>query len=391
LFEALRTGNWLNHERVRNYGWLIAALQLFSLAALLATSDGGRDRFGHLIGSDFLSFWTAGRLLNAGNLPYNTGLHLEAMQSFAPGLTGYPAFFYPPQFLLFCAALALAPYFVALAGWLLATGAAYLVAVRTWASGVDLRNPMLVWFAAFPPVLVTITHGQTSFLVAALLGAGLLLVRDRPLLSGVLLGLATIKPQLGLLVPIALLLTGSWRTIATASLTAVALALVTTLLFGKEAWFEWFALSGPATEAMENGAIGFGKMVSVFAALKVLGVPTGFAYALQGLSTFAVAAIVGLVSWRREWSPRIAAIILAAAPLATPFVLDYDLVLLAFPLIYLASVGHCEWGKSVGALAFIAPIFARPLALYAGLPIMPIVLALLLGVVLNRAGTATGA
>lgn len=384
MIEALKSGNWLDRERVRNYGWLIAGLQLLSLVALLATSQGGRDRFGHLIGSDFLSFWAAGQVLDGGHLPYDAGLHLQAMQGFAPGLSGYPAFFYPPLFLLFCAALGLAPYFVALAGWLVATGTTYFAAVRAWAAGVDLRNPLPVWFVAFPPVLVTITHGQTSFLVAALLGSGLFLVKDRPWLAGFLLGLATIKPQLGLLVPIALILTGSWRTIISASLTTTAFALATTMLFGIEAWTQWYGLSGQATQAMENGAIGFGKMVSLFAALKLLGASTAIAYFAQSLFAIAAAAIVAVVSWRREWSPLIAATVLAAAPLATPFVLDYDMVLLAFPLIYLASSGYREWEKSVSALVFVAPVLARPLALFAQVPIMPLVLALLVWALWRR-------
>lgn len=384
LLDGIRSGSLVDRERVRTYGRLIAGLNVLSLVALLATSQGGRDRFRHLVGSDFLSFWAAGKLLLARALPYDEASHLAEMQGFAPDLAGYPAFYYPPSFLVLCALIGLAPYFVALAIWLCATGAGYLAAVRQWAGETDLGNPLWVWLAAFPPVLVTITHGQTSFLVAAALGGGLLLVGKRPVLAGVLLGLATIKPQFGLLVPIALLLTGSWRAICMAVASALILAALNTLTFGVDAWREWLALSGAAQTAMASGAIGFGKMVSVFAGLKVLGAPTALAYAVQGAVTALVALALAVACWRKPWSPQIAALVLAGAPLATPFVLDYDMVLLAFPLLYLAAKGYRDWEKSVSVLAFIAPIFARPLALFAGVPIMPVVLGLLFWVLWRR-------
>ena len=60
-------------------------------------------------------------------------------------------------------------YFPALAGWLVVTGAAWLAAVRGWFGALGLKGPALLLVLAFPPVIVTLTHGQTSFLVAALL------------------------------------------------------------------------------------------------------------------------------------------------------------------------------------------------------------------------------
>ena len=77
---------------------------------------------------------------------------------------------------------------------------------------------------------------------------------------------------------------------------------------------------------------------------------------------------------------------LAGAPLATPFVLDYDLVLLAFPLIWLATrTDRQPWERLVIALTFAAPAFARPLALSAAIPIMPLVLLVLFALVVRRA------
>lgn len=156
---------------------------------------------------------------------------------------------------------------------------------------------------AFPPVIVTLTHGQTAFLVAALLGGGLLLVEKRPWLAGVLIGLATIKPQFGLLVPLALLASGQWRVIAGAAVSALALAGLSALAFGPQVWADWLAITGDAGSATDSGVIGFGKMVSPFAGLRLLGVPGSIAFAVQGAISLAVAAAMVATCWRRAFTP----------------------------------------------------------------------------------------
>lgn len=384
MLKGLKVGSKLDRPSVRGYAWVFAAINALSLAILLITSNGGIDRFGHLLGSDFLSFWAVGKMALEGAAPYDTSLHLEMMRDFAPTLQGYPAFYYPPLFLLLCASLALLPYFASLAVWLAVTGAAWIGAVRLWTREMKLELPLLPWVAAFTPVLITITHGQTSFLVAALLGAGLLLVRDRPVLAGILLGLATFKPQFGLLVPVALLLTGSWRTIISASATALAFAALTTVVFGVELWAEWYAVSSQAQAVMADGTVGFGKMVSLFAGLRLLGVSEANAYAFQIALSLVMVLLVAWASWRQQFSPLLAALVLAAAPLATPFVLDYDMLLLAFPLVYLAATGYREWEKTVSAAVFVAPMIGRPIAMNLGVPIMPLVIGLLVWVLWRR-------
>ena len=74
--------------------------------------------------------------------------------------------------------------------------------------------------------------GQNGFLTWALMIAGLAQLGRRPVLSGVCFGLLTIKPQLGLLLPLMLVLTGQWRSIMAAIATTAALVVATGLLFG---------------------------------------------------------------------------------------------------------------------------------------------------------------
>ncbi len=380
-----RDAHWLGPERARGYLWLIAALNLATLLYLVVTSRGGIDRNGFLLGTDFLSFWTAGRMLPTQGDVYDVAAHTAAQRAYFDHGEAFTAFFYPPPFLLLCYPLGVLPYLPALGAWVVTTGAAYLAAVRLWLREAGVTPPLLLVATAFPPVLITVTHGQTSFLVAALLGAGALWVRNRPVLAGLCFGLATIKPQFGLLVPLVLLLTGEWRVIASAALTAVSFAALATIAFGAEVWPEWLAAGSAAQAAMNEGAVGFAKMQSVFAASRLLGAPLGLAYALHALLGISVIGAICWAAWRKTYTPALGSAMLTGALLVTPFVLDYDMVLLAFPLIWLAESRFGPWEKIVAALTFVAAAFARPLAIHAGVPIMPVILAAFFVILIRRA------
>lgn len=386
--DILRKMDWLGAARCRAYLRILAVLNVAMLVWLVAGSHGGIDRNGFLLGSDFISFWTVGHMLRAGADVYDAAAHIAAQRAFFASEGGYTAFFYPPSFLPFCRPLGALGYFPALTAWLVTTGAVYVASVRAWWSKAEVPAPLWLLLLAFPAVPIVLTHGQTAFLVAGLLGAGLWLVPSRPVMAGALLGLATIKPQFGLLLPIVLVLTGQWRTIFAACLTAALLAGASALLFGGEVWAGWLAASVRAEGAMAAGAVGYAKMMSPFAALRLLGAPTPAAYAVQVAASLAVAGALALAAWKEGWSDGLAALSLAGAPLVTPFVLDYDMVLLAFPLLWLTGEGlrrgFASWEKLAIFLAFAAPAFARPLAMNLTLPVMPMVLGLLFAVLWRR-------
>lgn len=393
-WDAIRKAEWLEPGRVRGYLLLLALVNAGAVVYLLATQKGGVDVNGFLIGTDFISFWTSGRMLLAGANVYDTAAHVAVQREFYAMPGEYTAFFYPPNFLPFVWPLGLLPYFPALAAWLAVTGAAFLAAVRAWFRELGLKGPAVVLVAAFPPVFVTLTHGQTSFLMAALLGGGLLLVGRRPWLAGILIGLATIKPQFGLLVPLALLASGQWRTIAGAGAAALALAALAAAAFGPQVWADWLAITRTASTATAGGNIGFAKMVSVFAGLSLVGVPAAAAMAVQVATSLALAASVVVAGWRRAFTPGLAALVLAGAPLATPFVLDYDMVLTAFPLAFLfaraRAEGFADGERITIAAVFAGAAFARPLAINAGVPIMPLLLAALFVSVFRRVRAEAG-
>ena len=386
---VLRTMPWLEAGRAKGYLRLLALLNVAMLLLLLATSHGGIDRNGFLLGSDFISFWTTGRMLHAGTDIYDGGAHIAAQRAYYASDSGYTAFFYPPSFLPFCWPLGLTGYFPALAAWLTGTGTVWIMALRPWWREAKIGLPLWLLVLAFPAVPIVITHGQTAFLVAGLLGLGAWLVPQRPVLAGVLFGIATIKPQFGVLVPLALLLTREWKVIGTAAATALVLGSLAAVAVSTDVWMQWLTASGRAQSAMEAGAVPFGKMATPFSAARLLGVPVDMAYVLQVIVALGTALGIALCCRGRPWTAGTGAAVLAGAPLVTPFALDYDMVLLAFPLLWLAGQGmqrgFAPYEKLAIALAVAAPAFARPLALNAGIPMMPLVLILLYAMVVGRA------
>jgi alpha-1,2-mannosyltransferase len=77
-----------------------------------------------------------------------------------------------------------------------------------------------------------------------------------------------------------------------------------------------------------------------------------------------------------------------AALLASPFLLDYDLMLLAIPLAWMAReglrTGFRPWEKLTLLAAFVLPIASRSIASSLGLPLAPLAVGALFVLVLRR-------
>jgi hypothetical protein len=289
------------------------------------------------------------------------------------------------MFLTIAAVLALFPYGIALALWMAGTLPAYVCAVRA----IIPRREAIVAALGFPGVFVTLGHGQNGFLTCGLLGGGLVLLERRPYVAGVLFGLLAYKPQFGVLLPLALLAGGHWRAILSASLTVIVTAGLSYAVFGPETWHAFFSsLSLTRHFVLEEGGTGWPKIVSVFSAVRLSGGPVNLAYALQ--AAFALlAGIIVVWTWRKSSNIALkGAVLITAALLATPYVLDYDLILLALPIAWLADVGLKKgfqpWEKVILLSAWLLPLFARLIAQKLALPLAPAVLVLVLWIAVRR-------
>jgi arabinofuranan 3-O-arabinosyltransferase len=290
--------------------------------------------------SDFVNVWAAGRMVLAGHAAsaYDWSAH-KLVEEAAVGhvFDGYFGWHYPPTFLFVAAALSLLSYASAYALWVFGTFPAYLAAIRAIIG--DRVGYLLA--AAFPPVLGNFIVGQNGFLTAGLVGGALILLERRPILAGVLVGLLSYKPHLGLLFPIALAAGGYWRTFFTAALIAVLMAAVSWLAFGDDAWRAFFGNIGHTSQAfLSDGWADWRKLQTAFGLTRTLGGSETLAWTVQGAVALLAAGAIALL-WRSRAAYEIKAAALGTgAMLATPYLYTYDLVGLAVPLAFLFRLGR---------------------------------------------------
>jgi len=397
MWDRLRSGDWLDAERLRVYPPMLLLFALACVAAVLATAEGRFDANGHPLGTDFSQVWVAGLETLRGHpeAPFDLERHIAEQRIEFGADSDVYGWHYPPFFLAPAAALAHLPYLEALALWQAVTLALYLAAILALMRG-SAAPPWRVALAAlaFPATLVNLGHGQNGFLTAALLGFGFLALRPRPALAGVCFAMLAYKPQFALALPVALLAGGHWRALAFAAASLAAMTAVTLLLFGPESWIA-FAQSLDVTRdlVVERGAAGFPKIQSVFAAARLIGADVATAYALQTLVTAAtLAALVWLWRGAADFRLRAAGAIVATL-LTTPYCLDYDMTALAPAIALIVSLGlergFGPYMKSALAAAFVIPLAARPLATALSLPLGAVTIAALLATILSNARDAS--
>jgi Glycosyltransferase family 87 len=390
MWRQIKSGAWLTRERVRGYALILLAVATVASLIWIALADRLIDSNGNPIGTDFSNVWAAGTLVLDGEAaaPYDpVRQHAAEKQAFGGREVPFYGWHYPPLFLTVAAGLALLPYGWALAVWMALTLPAYLVVVRA-----ILPRPETVLVAlAFPAVYVNLGHGQNGFLTAALLGGGLLLLDQRPMIAGVLIGLLAYKPQFGVLIPLVLVATARWRVVAAATATVLVAGTATLVVFGPQVWHA-FADSTVFTRVvvLEAGGTGWEKIQSLFAAVRMWGGSVTTAYAAQGTLTLVVAASL-IWLWRSSAADELKAAALPCACLmSTPYVLDYDLVVLALSIAFFVRYGLAhsfhDYEISVLALAFAAPLVTRAVAGATGVPLGLIAVLLLYAFTLRRAG-----
>jgi alpha-1,2-mannosyltransferase len=381
IWQGLQSGQWLTSARARGYSLILLGIYAIAVAGWIAISDGLIDRNGKPLGTDFSSFYAAGSLVLDGRAAdvYNMAAHYAREQQIFGTSTPYYGFLYPPIFLLVATPLAAMPYLPALAVWQAGSFALYLSVIGAIVRRIPVRDKFIgsIWLpvaAAFPAVFINLGHGQNGFLTAGLFGAALLTLPARPVMAGVLFGLLAYKPQLALVIPIALLAAGQWRTIAAAGVTVMALVGITSLLFGADLWLAFAASTETSRKLLlEQGEVGFEKLQSVFATVRMWGGGIPLAYAMQGAVSAAVACGTAW-TWRSACSYDLkAAILVVATLIASPHVLDYDLVLLALAIAFTVSAGAAagfrDYEISLLAAAWIVPLLSRAIAGVTGVPL----------------------
>jgi len=335
---------------------------------------------------DWGVFYAAGRVVLAGNLAllgdaagFSDFQHVILAPWNATPPTLHP-WLYPPHYLLLLVPLALLPFAVGYAVFVLATGAAS-VAALAWAAGwrgFDWPRGLMVLM--FPATILAVLPGQNGPLSAALMIAGLRLLDQRPALAGAVLAALSYKPQFFILIPVALVAARAWRALAACALGLALLTLAAAACFGLESWRLWLDTtllsSDPARAVWYEDT--FLRGYSLYVCATLLGAKTMSAVAIQLAGAVAAAASVAW-AWRKPApiDARIA-LTLVAAIVASPHVQAYDLVLPAAAAILLYEGDGIGLGVlALDACVWIAPLL-RPWVVPSGRLVVPGTLALFL-------------
>ncbi len=323
-------------------GWQAAVLvPAFFLVTIVIWLDRSWDivlsNEQNAVAIDFTVYWAAAKLAFAGdpvsafdpaNLAAVHGVHGDV----------WMPWLYPPSFMMLILPLGAMSFHAAWMTFLGLSVLAMLFAIRPFSGGV---KPVWIGFALAPAIFPTLTIGQNSLLwVACLLAALAALRAEKPIMAGVLIGLLTLKPQLGILIPIALLACGAWRTIAAATLTTILLILIPTFIMGVDYWSAMKALAEHHADLIRSAVTKHHLMISPYSVLAGLGTPEPIALAAQWCLT-AMAAVVVALAWR---SPYVsfdlrAATLLLAITISVPYFWHYESTLLAPAALFLIRAG----------------------------------------------------
>lgn len=390
----LESGDWLNRERLQLYVIILLVCELAVFGFIVAGTHGWIVPLDKPNTTDFVSFYAAGRLADAGTpaLAYDHAAHFATEQAIVGQGIEYQFFNYPPVYQALFAPIARLPYLLAFIGFETATLLLFLFVARRILD--DFSVTALIALLAFPDVWWNFGLGQNAFLTAALLGAGTLLVDRRPILAGLCFGAMCYKPHFALLVPLALGIGGHWRAFLAAAGAAGALVLASVALFGLGTWQAFLATVGASHAMYESGRILFGGFVSPFGAMRLMGASIATSYAVQGIFTVIAAVVVGIV-WRRGLSLPVRGAVLASATLvAVPLSLLYDMMIGAVAGCWLlrgaSKNAMPAWEKTALALSYAAMLDSRGLAEKLSLPVNTICALVLFGLAARRAARELG-
>ncbi|MCU0827022.1 MAG: DUF2029 domain-containing protein [Tabrizicola sp.] len=289
------------------------------------------------ISNDFRVFWAAGTLAVQGDyLAVFDMERLTAVHNVNPD--DWMPWLYPPGYLFLVLPFGALSY---------ATGFTILsvlsILAMAWAVRPFATGSRAAWaaFSLAPAYLPILLLGQNGLLwLAGLLAALAALRAERWVLAGIVIGLLTLKPQFGLLIPIALIAAGLWRTFLTAVATTVIVAVLPTLVTGIDYWTFYIQRMEEYGTRVVATMHTLDLMSGPFSLLIRLGFPANLALLLQGAVTLAAAASVFLLwrSARAGFDVKVAGL-LAASFLASPYNWHYEAAIMALVGLFLLRGG----------------------------------------------------
>ena len=318
-----------------------------------------RDGTTLVVGRDFLNYWMYGRvagLPDPGRFYDLATYNGELAALLGPGYPGQ-ALPNPPSFMLLAWPFARLTYLPALLCWTL-----FGVGSFGWIAARHIGDRRLLIALAFSPAAVlALISGQSTFLTAALLITIFEWLDRKPIGAGILIGLLTVKPQLGLLLPVMLIASARWRVLLVAVIATLAIVATTAALYGPQVWIDYVLMAMPNQNLVltDPAMLSAPFMPTIFINARVAGASYGLAMAVQvAFAALAAGAVFWAFRWRKAADPHLlAALFLACSVFTPPYFAIYDLLALTFAALMLLGAGKLdEPGRRVAQLVYWLPL-----------------------------------
>ncbi|MDX8349687.1 glycosyltransferase family 87 protein [Cognatiyoonia sp. IB215446] len=290
---------------------------------------------------DFHAIWGAARLaLEMNPIAAFERENLEQAYSACQQINMF--WLYPAPMAVLLTPFGALPFLTAYIGFLFISLGLLAVAVARYFPKDRTALIAIVFAPAWLPALMV---GQFTILwCVGLLAAISAMRQNSNVLAGILIGLLTLKPTLGLLVPVILLADRRYRTIISATVTTVVLHLGATALYGFEYFAAWVRASGTHGASLSNSVAESASMSSVAAFATRVGAAPQFSIAIN-IALLAVAAAALFWVWRKQGarSDAACAVLCAAIPLSTPYLWHYDAGFSALAAMFIYRAGTQGW------------------------------------------------
>ncbi|WP_257146352.1 glycosyltransferase family 87 protein [Burkholderia sp. JKS000303] len=376
-------------RRVGTYATAALALQIIAVVVWVFRYYRLHDRSAPMVGSDFAVFWAAARVaLEHGPTAIFSPQWIQPIEAALRPSGEFAPWPYPPTFLLVVIPFGLVSFARAIVAFGVLSIACYAAVVVRLARPLDAQRQLAI--AAFPGLIGAVLTMQNAFLTVAAAGAALLLLRSRPIAAGACIALLMMKPQYGVLFPLALICGRHWKALVSAGMFSVAFVAASVAAFGADAWRAFISF----LPTFNRGVVEYGEtfwrgMPSLFAMVRAAGAPLPLAYGVHAsVAVMAVAAFAYV--WIRGARFELRAAALAAATLLVqPYYMYYDLLWLVLPVIFLLldcrNIRPDRLDIAVIALAWIAPAQAF-IAVITGTmwPVSSVILVAVLAVIVRR-------
>jgi arabinofuranan 3-O-arabinosyltransferase len=276
---------------------------------------------------DFGNYWIGAHetLAGRGAGLFDAQNYQRLLSETFPGIVTARNWSYPPHFLLMIWPFGLLPYTASYMAFQVVTGALFWFAARRAAPHLPVKD-LFLGVSGF--AIVNVWAAQNGFLVGSFFLLAYAWRNTAPFVAGLMIACITVKPQLGILLPLILLLERRFVMFAGAAFGTIALLGLSAAVFGLEAWQGYFGGTAKAQQDVLTEWVGIFQwmMPTLFGGLRALGLtPLAAGIAQLPLSAAVLLAVIHLARrprLDRSWK---AALYAGATILFTPYAFVYDL------------------------------------------------------------------